>query len=313
MLPLLGEVTSIDMPATAETAAIDPHYRAERRAAALAALLDAMLPGPSVIVIEDADWLDEASTEVLTHLVAAAEDRPWLVLVTRRDEPAGFRPSTGAVLELAPMSKTESRALAHVATAGRTPVAPRDRRHHRAGGWKPALSQRASPSRSGHRLRRRAARLPRWGDERRARPSPSRLLAASCAPRPSSVEAFARRSWPIFSRPMGSFSMRRSARTSTRSSSGKGRTAITFRHAMLRDVAYEGLPYRRRRELHLRAAAAIERAAQPHPEVVADALAFHFALGRRPPADLDVRAAWRETVPRTRTQMSRQSPTTNKR
>ena len=116
VLPLLGEVTSIDMPATAETAVIDPHYRAERRAAALAALLDAMLPGPSVIVIEDAHWLDEASTEVLTHLVAAAEDRPWLVLVTRRDEPAGFRPSTGAVLELAPMSKTESRALAHVAT-----------------------------------------------------------------------------------------------------------------------------------------------------------------------------------------------------
>ena len=82
LLPLLGEVTSIDLPATAETAAIDPHYRSERRAAALAALLDAMLPDPSVIVIEDAHWLDDASTEVLTHLVAAAEDRPWLVLVT---------------------------------------------------------------------------------------------------------------------------------------------------------------------------------------------------------------------------------------
>ncbi len=88
VLPLLGEVTSIDLPSTAETDAIDPRYRAERRAAALAALLDATLPGPSVIVIEDAHWLDEASTEVLTHLVASAEDRPWLVLVTRRDEPA---------------------------------------------------------------------------------------------------------------------------------------------------------------------------------------------------------------------------------
>ena len=36
-----------------------------------------------------------------------------------------------------------------------------------------------------------------------------------------------------------------------------------FRHALVRDAAYEGLPYRRRRELHARAAAVLEQRAGP--------------------------------------------------
>ena len=277
LLPLLGEVTSIDLPATAETAAIDPHYRSERRAAALAALLDAMLPDPSVIVIEDADWLDDASTEVLTHLVAAAEDRPWLVLVTRRDEPAGFRPSTGAVLHLAPMSQTESRALAHVATEA-APLWPHeiDAIVERVGGSPLFLSELLRVSRATDF----AGALPDSLDAAmsveldRLPPVPRRLVRTAAvlgrsfrtavladllaADGIELDEALGPDLDPILER--------------------EGPDRITFRHAMLRDVAYEGLPYRRRRELHLRAAAAIERVAHPHPELVADALAFHFAL-----------------------------------
>ena len=81
---------------------------------------------------------------------------------------------------------------------------------------------------------------------------------------------------------------------------------------MLRDVAYEGLAYRRRHELHLRAAAAIGHAAQPHPKIVTDALALHsrFAtITLRPGSTL----ASPETAPWTRMPTSRLPLTTSRR
>ena len=282
VLPLLGELVSIDIAATAGTATIDPAYRAERRAAALAALLDAMLPGPSVIVIEDAHWLDEASTELLTHLVAAAEDRPWLVLVTCRDEQAGFRPSSGTVLSLAPMNEADCRTLTQVATEA-APLWPHevDTIIERAGGSPLFLSELlrvgratgftgALPDSLDSAMSFELDRLP---------PVPRRLVrTAAVLGRSFRVALLADLlavDGIVLDEALGPDLDAILER--------EGPDRITFRHAMLRDVAYQGLPYRRRRELHLRAAAAIERAAQPHPEVVADALASHFALAGEHP------------------------------
>jgi len=52
-----------------------------------------------------------------------------------------------------------------------------------------------------------------------------------------------------------------------------------FSHQLVREVAYEGLPYRRRSELHARTAAAIERSAAGRPEEQAELLAVHYAAG----------------------------------
>ena len=49
-----------------------------------------------------------------------------------------------------------------------------------------------------------------------------------------------------------------------------------FRHALMRDAIYEGLPYRRRRELHTRAGEAILAGAKEGPEDVAEVLSLHF-------------------------------------
>src|SRR2546423_1336021 len=62
---------------------------------------------------------------------------------------------------------------------------------------------------------------------------------------------------------------------------------VEFRHHIVRDVAYEGLSYRRRRELHLRAGTAIERLVGDDTESVAEPLSFHFYEGR------DYQRAWR--------------------
>ena len=52
-----------------------------------------------------------------------------------------------------------------------------------------------------------------------------------------------------------------------------------FRHALMRDAAYEGLAYRRRRDLHFRAGETIERE-RATDDADLDLLALHFFYGR---------------------------------
>jgi tetratricopeptide (TPR) repeat protein len=54
-----------------------------------------------------------------------------------------------------------------------------------------------------------------------------------------------------------------------------------FRHALMRDAAYEGLTYRRRRELHARVAESILRSAERGPEEFAEVLSLHFYNAQR--------------------------------
>ena len=51
---------------------------------------------------------------------------------------------------------------------------------------------------------------------------------------------------------------------------------LRFRHALVRDAAYEGLPYRRRREVHGRVGGTIEERAGEHAEDEAELLSLHF-------------------------------------
>ena len=57
---------------------------------------------------------------------------------------------------------------------------------------------------------------------------------------------------------------------------GGGR--FRFRHALMRDAAYEGLPYRRRRELHARVGVAVLASAGEQDHEHAELLSLHFYL-----------------------------------
>jgi tetratricopeptide (TPR) repeat protein len=61
-------------------------------------------------------------------------------------------------------------------------------------------------------------------------------------------------------------------------SDGAGR--LRFRHGLLREAAYEGLPYRRRRELHRLAGGALETLTAGAVDERADALSFHFSMAQ---------------------------------
>ena len=59
-----------------------------------------------------------------------------------------------------------------------------------------------------------------------------------------------------------------------------GSERVRFRQEMHREVAYAGLTYRRRRQLHLTAGRVTERMAGDAPETVADLLAMHYAVAQ---------------------------------
>jgi len=72
----------------------------------------------TVFVVEDAFWMDEASAEVLARLASAAPQRPWLVVVSRRPIDTGLRAAVGyeaTTLELGPLPEADAIALVKLA------------------------------------------------------------------------------------------------------------------------------------------------------------------------------------------------------
>ena len=54
MAPLIADVAHVEVPNTPEAAAIDPQYRPDRLADVLVSLVSAMIPGPIVLIAEEA-------------------------------------------------------------------------------------------------------------------------------------------------------------------------------------------------------------------------------------------------------------------
>ena len=81
---------------------------------AVGRLLAAALPERSVLAVEDAHWLDEASTELLSSAIRRLGGRGRLVVITSRDVAAGLRLGTEAGaqrMDLGPLDASSARAL----------------------------------------------------------------------------------------------------------------------------------------------------------------------------------------------------------
>jgi len=124
-LALLGDAARIEVEPSAEVAAIEPRFRQDRVADCVIQLLESGLEGPRIIVMEDAQWSDEASGHLLGRLAVACTTRPWLMLVTRRNEAGGFTPAEGPRLELGPMPPEEMAELVNEMTAS-APLRPHE-------------------------------------------------------------------------------------------------------------------------------------------------------------------------------------------
>ena len=178
---------------------------------------------------------------------SATIDRPWLIVVLRRDGEGGFVPDGGERIDVAPLSDQVIRRLAIAATEA-TPLRPsRDRPHRHPAAGSPQFVEELS-----------AARVA----PARSRPFPTRSTPSSRRP-----GRRARRRWRggcsrtaavlgrSFRRPVLDALLaaedREPRRTATweqldRFLEPDGDTRLRFRNGLVRDVVYEALPYRTR-------------------------------------------------------------------
>jgi class 3 adenylate cyclase/tetratricopeptide (TPR) repeat protein len=280
MLPLVGAVAHIPVPSTDEVDAIAGPFRHARTAAVIEALLAAAHRTPLVIVVEDAHGVDEATALLLDRLAIDATRRhPWLVVSVRRPEPGGFLPSTGEPVALHALPVAEVRRLAELATSA-APWRPHEieRIVARAGGNPLFLEEVLRAARDTGMIDTLPDSLEAViGVQIDALPPPARRVLRCAAVlggsfRPDILDEV------VAAEGLTADAATREALEEFFEPSSQDR--VRFRHAVVRDVAYEGLPYGRRRELHRSAAQILTRAAGASPETVADLLALHHARAR---------------------------------
>lgn len=278
-LPLLGLPLDLQIADTPETAHLEDEFRKPRLEEVLSEFLSVTLPTPTLFVIEDTHWMDDASTDLLHRLVDDVTRRPWMICATRRPEDAERAALSGPRVEtigLEPLPTHFAMSLLSAAT-DEAPIAPQDMAvlAERSGGNPLFLREllAATQATGGiaglpdsleavitaqiDRLSARDRSLLRYASVfgQRFSESLARSVLSGVLPT-EGPEAWA---------PLSSFIVRE--RDST----------LRFSHGLVRDAAYSGLPYRRRRKLHAVIAEKIESVASD-PNASAELLSYHFFL-----------------------------------
>ncbi|HUG88046.1 MAG TPA: tetratricopeptide repeat protein [Actinomycetota bacterium] len=272
-LPLLAAVVEAQAELTAETRDLDERFRRERLGRVVARLLKAR--GPLLATLEDVQWIDEASADLLQRLVTIAKEHPWLLCVTRQTEETGFvAPELAHVetLRPAPLSADDAAALVGAATED-APLAPHE------------IALLARRSAGNPLLLRELVSAARETGGVQELPDSVEVLVAERVDRLPAVErAVLRRAavlGPGFTLDLLEGLLPEDLRGKLRWE-GLGEFleeespgSFRFRHKLIRDAVYEGLRYSLRRELHGQAGEGIERSSAD-PEEHAGILSIHF-------------------------------------
>ena len=275
LLPLIADVAHINVPSTPDVEVILPQYRPDRTADALVELFRALTTGPTVFVVEDAHWVDDASEHLLSRLAEATRLEPWLIVVARRDEEGGFDPEGAVQIALEPLPPDVIRELTAAATEA-APLRPHevDQVVERAAG---------NPMFVGE--------VVRAAQELGSLDAVPASLQGTMAAQVDALDPLARRVLSYASVLGRSFRRRVFAEVlraehlqldpATLQRLGRfleedGPERFRFRNGLVRDVTYDGLGYNLRARLHLEAGEAVERISVD-PAADADTLALHFA------------------------------------
>ncbi len=277
-LPLLAAVFDIEIAATPEVLQLAETNRGTKLQETIARFLEAVVPDKLLVEIDDVHHMDKASAELLTHLTRGLAARPWLFAIGRRPLTTGFEASESPevvridlkpiapqdALRLAQLATTQSPLPAHVLDvvakrSGGNPQFLRDllRSAIESGGAAdlPESAEAATMTRidtlppEDRALVRRVAvfgltfhpRMLSW------------LYSEEDGPAPD-ASALVKLSELFDEEPDG---------------------YLRFRQTLLRDSAYEGLPFKLRRQLHSAVAAHIEEE-MDFPEEAGNILSLHY-------------------------------------
>jgi len=286
--PLLAAPLDVDVETTPEVDDLEPSFRRARLHGVVSSLLAGLLDSPTLLVLEDVHWMDDASSELLRHLGTQLATRPWLTCTTRRAVGGGFAAAEGTpplpalTLRLEPLPADDAKTLVRAA-AGDRRLTDEDLAAlmERGAGNPLFLQELASPDQAREAPEQMpdsvetlvATRIDGLAPGDRALLRWASVLGASFSGaliadvlEGDSTAASDSEAWDR----LGEFVER----------DPEVPGAFRFRHALIRDGAYEGLSYRRRRELHARVAAVLELRT---PDAV-ELLSLHYSRADDKPA-----------------------------
>jgi class 3 adenylate cyclase/tetratricopeptide (TPR) repeat protein len=288
-LPLIAIPFDAEVPTTPTVERIGAANRAQKLRDVIGDLLESVLTTTTLVVVEDAHWLDEASDALFAHLSIRSRDLPWVVLALHRTDTTCFatqyRHTRAMVLGDMPEQATRDLALAAVeAGLGATPEQIDDLLANgvtnplfilelvRAG---VALGD-ATPDSIGALVTARMDMLA----------ATDRMMLREGSVLGSVIDT------SLLAEATGDASTKDPRRWAALSSfvEREGSGTLRFSHAMYREVAYEGLSFRRRQQLHGAIGQVLERRAGPTWQDASELLSLHFHAAR------DWDRSWRYSV-----------------
>jgi class 3 adenylate cyclase/tetratricopeptide (TPR) repeat protein len=278
-LPLLAIPVDLTVPSTREADELEAAFRKARLHQAVAEFMEKLLGGSAVLVFEDVHWMDDASSELLRYLCEGALERPWLICVTRRPQDAGFSPKEDLPLQTIRLEPLLPQASAALATAAAEDMLLPQHQvaalAERAGG-NPLFLQElvaASATQGGPETLPDSVEAVITSRIDKLAPADRTLLRYAAVIGPSF-------SLDLLDKVLGSgVAAVQDVATWDSLSEFVDRqppASFRFRHALFRDVAYEGLSFRRRRDLHQRIGQELELQTVESPEEQAELLSLHF-------------------------------------
>lgn len=272
-LPLVALVVEVPVPLTPEVQALDPAFRPAKIAEVVTRLLGVLVDGPAVIGFDNTQWMDGASRDLVGALVGAAEDRPWVVGISRRDDSEAVVGGPH-VLDVHPeaLDPAAARALV-IAASGDDPPPPHviDEIVTRAAGNPLYVIELTASHRSGQLSASLERLLASRIDALNARDR--RLLRyASVLGEQFELDLFVEALDSLAAGIDDPAALARLDEFLEVSALGR----VRFRQALVRDVAYAGLAFGRRQEIHGLVAETIERRARHRAVRQAAVLSTHF-------------------------------------
>jgi len=283
-LSLIGLPLGLDIAESVEVSQLEDQFRPARTMAAVDTLLEATLPGPVVFVIEDAHWMDEASRQLLAGLMAGVSRLPWLIILTRRPVQGGFVvPEVPSLtrIELEPLTIDQAKDLIFTATED-SPILPQlvEKLARQAAGNPLFLVEILEALRRDGTLEEIpqsveamiAARIDELAHTDRNLLRRLAVLGTGFELEHTAAVLGEKEGDPQWRRR----AIRRLSEFLTVDQSGW----VQFRHALIRDVAYAGLPFNTRQELHARVGDSILRD-QERADDDAELLSLHYFYAKQ--------------------------------
>jgi class 3 adenylate cyclase/tetratricopeptide (TPR) repeat protein len=272
-LPLLAAVVGADLPPTPEVAALGAEFLRPRLEQTVVELIGALLSGPAVMVIEDIQLIDDASASLLARMLADVAGRPWLIVFTSMEDSQPQLTGTADVrLVLEPLGQQDATALLSWETRA-APLLPHQ------------LTAIAERSTGNPLFARELVRVASQGDGAAALPESIEDVVGAQIDRLEPADRDALRAVAVagmridpdllaevLGQPPSAGQWERLGAFVQPDEDG----SLRFRHALVRDTAYEGLSFRRRRQLHDGLGRALERRAGRTPDAEAGLLSVHF-------------------------------------